>query len=93
MKSVIHWPESHIASLNVGRLRIANEDFEAFQRLCSSRSPCENSIYRCVDGDHALSISHHEPGRYVTPNKHHVRNLILLDLNLPERTARSLAKS
>ncbi|MCT4368046.1 MULTISPECIES: response regulator [Synechococcaceae] len=66
----------------------SNEDFEAFQRY-ARRSPLRIPIYRCVDGDHALSFLY-RTGRYVDPKQAPRPNLILLDLNLPGTDGREV---
>jgi len=68
----------------------SNEDFEALQRYIH-RSPLTIPIYRCIDGDEALTFLYHT-GRYADPRSAPRPGLILLDLNLPGTDGREILR-
>jgi len=68
----------------------SNEDFEALQRYVR-RSPMTIPIYRCVNGDTALSFLY-RTGCYADPQSAPRPGLILLDLNLPGTDGREVLR-
>lgn len=64
------------------------EDFETTERAFR-RSGLRNPIFRCIDGDDALSYLHRR-GEYADPAKSPRPGVILLDLNLPGTDGREV---
>jgi CheY-like chemotaxis protein len=66
----------------------SNEDFATLQRLLQ-RSPLVIPVYRCINGEQALSFLL-RTGKYASPELAPRPGLIVLDLNLPGTDGRQV---